>query len=166
MTETQRARRPTLSPRPSLRASCAWCCMLLVSPPPSPAAPARPWHHRNGRLLINDRGGNDSDPGSTPPVSVYDSVNDADAVIDDIFDSTETACRSSSGNDAVAYTCSSVGELLVTTDGIVDPIPILRSPRAALSDPIYTIQPEMALVNGGQGTSREKSSSSTTRGST
>ena len=82
----------------------------------------------------------DSDPGrgGTPPEFEYKLANYANAVLDDIYDSMDTALLVSSlGDGAMAYTCSSVGELLVSADNTVDPIPVPRNARAALKYPIY-----------------------------
>ena len=58
--------------------------------------PARPWRRRAGRLVVDDRDGNDSDPGGTPSESEYDSGNDANIALDDIYASMDTELLMSS----------------------------------------------------------------------
>ena len=81
----------------------------------------------------------------TPAESEYDSANDANFTLDDIYASIDTDLLVSSfGDAAMSYTCSSV-DMLVSAATIVDHIPIPRNARAALKDPIYADKWRLAM---------------------
>ena len=52
-----------------------------------------------GRLLVEDRNGNDSDPGGTPPESEYNSAT-ANIALDDIYTSMDTELLLSTFGDS------------------------------------------------------------------
>jgi hypothetical protein len=107
--------------------------------------PPRPWRRRAGRLVVDDRDGNNSDPGGTPAEFEYDSA-DANIALDNIYASMDTELLLSSfGDAAMSYTCSSVGDMLVSATSGVDPIPIPKNARAALKDPIYGDKLRLAM---------------------
>ena len=71
--------------------------------------------------MVNDRIGNDSDPGGTPEESSADRADIAHAEIYHTLDA--ELLVTSFGHASTSYTCySSVGDMLVSADGGVDPI--------------------------------------------
>ena len=77
---------------------------------------------------MDDRTSNDSDPGGTPEES---SADEGDVAYD------TKLLSSAFGHASTYYTCSSIGDVLVTADHAVDPVPIPKNARAALKDKVY-----------------------------
>ena len=93
--------------------------------------------------MMDDRNGNGNDPGGTPEES---SADEADITHDEIYETMDAELLVSSFGDAsTSYTCSSVGDMIVSADGGVDPISIPRNARAAIKDPIYAPKWPLAM---------------------
>ena len=97
--------------------------------------------------MVDDRIGNDSDPGGMPKESSADETDVAHA---EIYHTLDTKLLVTSfGHASTSYTCSSVGGMLVSADGGVDTIPIPKCEERPCRAQGQGLRREMEAGNGG-----------------